>query len=486
MQKRICQTLLVVSLFFLCSNLFGDEGRMQHEPENIQNSEEKPQSDLITPVNENPISIDQALEKKLNEIKKPARGVILLIADGMGVGCIKYARELICGRDGFLEIDKFPVIGRMIDYPANGPVSDSAAAGTELVTGKFGRNKAISISPTGEAYLTLWEMAKHLGLKVGVVTDTRITHATPATFYAHVKDRAMEEEIASQLVRSGFDVFLGGGAHFFNKTFRKDGVDLFSESKKDGYEIALSKQDLARIVTEHNSKVIGLFADQHLSWSYMNVKNEPSLSEMSAAALQILGGKSQRFLLMIEAGKIDFTLHNNDLAELTMQMRVLEDTLKMLRDFVNQNPDVLLVVLSDHGNGGMSITEKFDPEKIRELATSTRYLEFQFKDKIKELPGYLKNHFSGKIALDEEKLKKFSGTNSNRLKAEAIGDLFNSQLGVELFSYETRKQQPVTSGHTGEDILIHSMGIHQNLFGGVMKIVDIPKKLGIALGLKFP
>jgi len=137
------------------------------------------------------------------------RNVIYFIGDGMGLSQA-YAVSMIEGRP--LSFMKTPYGGFVKTHSANSWVTDSAAAGTALASGFKTNNGMINILPDGTVVPTIFEIAKAYGVKTGIVVTCRVTHATPAAFYAHVKSRNEENEIARQLVESEtVDLIMGGG-----------------------------------------------------------------------------------------------------------------------------------------------------------------------------------------------------------------------------------------------------------------------------------
>ena len=167
----------------------------------------------------------------------------------------------------------------------------------------------------GSACATFIEAGKSLGYKVGVVTNARVTHATPASFIAHNGNRNNEDEIAFSIARNvSYDLLFGGGRSHFNN--REDGVDLINSLEEThGFSYISSKSQLASA----NLPVLGLFANSHLDFELDRLNDpgstQPSHSEMVSSALNILSAQhddDQPFMLIVEAGKIDLSSHNND------------------------------------------------------------------------------------------------------------------------------------------------------------------------------
>jgi len=98
---------------------------------------------------------------------------------------------------------------------------------------------------------TILETAQEKGKATGLVTTTRITHATPAAFAAHNADRDAENEIAVDMLNHKVNVLFGGGKrHFLPKDLggrREDGKNLIEEAKKMGYKFIETKEDLQKV-----------------------------------------------------------------------------------------------------------------------------------------------------------------------------------------------------------------------------------------------
>lgn len=444
---------------------------------NVMPAETRP-ADLITPVNPEPIPIDEAIRRRVGIIGKPARKVILFICDGMSSSMITFGRSTIHGRDGMLALDKLPVVGRMIGHPKKGQVNDSAAAASQFSTGRETINGRIAVDDQYKPIETIFEAARKQGFRLGVVSDTRLTHATPAAFSAHQNDRDEEDAIAAQQVRSDFEVLLSGGLEKF-------GAEL-GEAAKHGYQVVNNRRELLTAVASRSAKLLGLFADSYMPYSFERKGDEtPTLSEMAAAAVSLLDRGDKGFLLMVEAGKIDSTMHAHDAAEGVAQMRVMDETLRKMIEFVKTNPDALLVVISDHATGGMQVIETFDPERFNALATSTILLAAELKGKGSEIPARLKAVFPN-IEFSKEDLDRLVAADASKTLEPELGSVVFGKLGLTFHASGLEDQMPETHGHTGEDLFIHAMGAHQNLFSGVLRSWEITRRIGIAIGIKFP
>jgi alkaline phosphatase len=260
---------------------------------------------------------------------KRSPSVIVLIPDGFGASQATLTREFLRAKYGIderfnkLAFDDYHV-GSIMTKSANNLVTDSAAAGTAFACGANTNNGIIGYDEDIEICPTVLEGAKAKGYKTGLVTTTRITHATPAAFSSHVYDRNLESDIATMqlgeyVLGPQVDLLWGGGRSFFTPASangsRTDERDLVAEAKEKGWNVVLNKQDFeaygkdgtakrSRISARENwgSQLpsLGLFADSHLDYEIDRVENEqPSLAEMTVGALDALDADDKPFFLMV-------------------------------------------------------------------------------------------------------------------------------------------------------------------------------------------
>lgn len=335
-----------------------------------------------------------------------ARNVIIFVGDGMGVASLTTGRIYkgqMAGRSGeeeVLSFDHFPNIGLSKTYNTDRQVPDSAGTATALFTGVKTKYGVIgvdySVTQTNEAAASvsnIMEWAQAVGKRTGIVTTTRVTHATPAATYAHSFDRNWECEakipeeyrakttdIARQLVEnapgSKLNVILGGGRGPFGaerpdqlksqfkftgsmeKTcVRADGKDLVKDwlVSKNGTAAAYvwNTAQLMNADVDELDYLMGLFADTHMSYEKIRDKSgegEPSLSDMTEKAIRMLRRKhSKGFVLMVEGGRIDHAHHQN-YAQLAMEEIVeLDRAVERALGLVDLE-DTLIIVTADHSH----------------------------------------------------------------------------------------------------------------------------------------
>ena len=272
-----------------------------------------------------------------------AKNVILFIGDGMGISTIAATRVYSVGVDGNLVMDQMPHAALSRTADADHITPDSASTMTAMMTGASANSGVLGFGAEtefgdfngdgdGPPLSTALEQAKAHGLRVGVVSTARVTHATPAACYAHIDDRDQESAIALQALPtdtsynralgSGLDLMLGGGRQFFlpegvsdeegDMGSRTDGRDLREEFRAAGYHYVWNAAGFAK-VSRADLPLLGLFERSHMEYEAdraNDVGGEPSLAELSVKAIELLDRDAgPGYFLMIEAGRIDHAHH---------------------------------------------------------------------------------------------------------------------------------------------------------------------------------
>lgn len=303
----------------------------------------------------------------------PPRRIILMIGDGMGTGQVAVARDAAPG--GTLTLDGLSVGGLAFTGSADNLVTDSAAAATALATGRATNNGMVGVAPDGTLLPTVLERAEEAGFATGLVTTTRLTHATPAAFAAHVVHRSMEDAIADQMVEAGVEVLLGGGrAHFLPASEpgsqRSDEEDLVARAEDLGYRYAETRAGLA--ASEEADRLLGLFALGHMPFERERDEAvEPSLAEMTERALAILNRDPDGFFLMVEGGRIDHAGHANDLPNTIGETLAFDRAVGLALNFTRATPRTLLVVTADHETGGLAVLPTVPGQPVVVVWTTT-------------------------------------------------------------------------------------------------------------------
>ncbi len=294
-------------------------------------------------------------------------GIIFVVGDGMPAGVIRAMHEVRTGVFGHTGSalhtrmrDRQTSLGLMATASLSSIVTDSAPASVAWSTGVKTANRYLATLPDGRKLTTIFELAKPRGVATGVVTTTRVTHATPAAWLSHQSHRDNEDDIALEYLAFRPDVILGGGLNHFSPKKRKDGRDLLAEFAKAGYDTATDRSGLLGLESAAKP-LIGLFNGSHVAYNVDRVNDpalsaaQPTLPEMTAEALRRLSRNPGGFLLQVEAGRIDHASHSNDAWGAIMDALELDDTLAVIDEFLKVNPKTLVVVTSDHGNSGWGV-----------------------------------------------------------------------------------------------------------------------------------
>ena len=297
------------------------------------------------------------------------QALIFLVGDGMPLGVIKGMHEIrtrLYGDKHTNFYSKMKDIHSTVGYMSTGSLSsivtDSAPASVAWSTGSKTINKVLASLPDGRPLRTIMELLKEQGYACGLVTTTRVTHATPAAWVSHQMDRDKEDDIALEYLKFKPDVLLGGGNRQFDPSRRKDGKDLFKTFSDTGYDVVKERESLLSAEFLSSQKpLLGVFSSSHMSYYVDRInqpelaKKEPALPEMTRVALQKLSRNPKGFILQVEAGRIDHANHCNDAWAAILDTYELDLTVAVIDEFLRMNPKTLVIITSDHGNSGWGI-----------------------------------------------------------------------------------------------------------------------------------
>lgn len=325
----------------------------------------------------------------------------MFLGDGMSVHTVTATRNLMGDSSEQVYFETFPYFGLSKTYCVNRQVADSACTATAYLGGVKGNYGTIGVNanvPRYDCYAgqnpaywvdSIAKWAQDAGKDTGFVTTSRVTHASPAGNYAHTAQRGWENDaeivgagcssvdnvdIARQLVEwdvgRKLKVIMGGGRrNFRNSTVndeegipgrRSDGRNLINEWLEDKKKLnanasyVWSRKGLSLVDLDNTEYLMGLFSSSHcpyhgdLERSRIALAN-PSLSEMTEAALKVLKKNDKGFYLFVEGARIDMAHHD------TRARKSLEDTeefakaVRVAREMFSEE-DTLIVVTSDHSH----------------------------------------------------------------------------------------------------------------------------------------
>lgn len=287
-------------------------------------------------------------EKKKDNPKKP-KNVILLISDGTGLSQISSAYFF---KDEEPNYSQFKNIGFIKTSSSKEDVTDSAAGATAFASGIKTYNGAIGVNSDSIAVPTIVELVQDKNIKTGVVATSSITHATPASFYAHQVSRRFYEAIAHDLYDSDIDFFAGGGLKFFTK--REDSIDLMKKMQEKGFYIdTLSLKGSDKI--KQNAKAGFLLADNAMP--KMQENRGDFLPDATQLGIDFLTNENG-FFFMVEGSQIDWGGHANDGPYIIAELIDFDNVIGKALDFAKKDGNTLVVVTSDHETGGFTLASR--------------------------------------------------------------------------------------------------------------------------------
>lgn len=472
-------------------------------------NEIKPAAKTATVVSETNNQWYQAGEDKIKALQaiptfpKHAKNVIFFVGDGMSLATVNAARIYQGqqngqpGEENLLSFEQFPHTALSKTYNTNLQTPDSAGTMSAMITGVKTKAGAISVDEHVDIgvcgdnkhhVLSLLSRAEMTGMNSGVVTTTRLTHATPAATYAHAESRNWEadsdlpkaadncKDIAAQLIEfphgNGLEVAMGGGRRNFiphtkadpeysllKPGKRTDGRDLTREwlTKYPNSAYVWNKQQLQAVDLTKTDHLLALFEPSHMQYELHRDKDEagePSLTEMTEVALKMLAQKDKPYFLMVEGGRIDHG-HHAGYAKLAITETVeFSNAVEKALSMVDLN-ETLIIVTADHAH-----TMTFS--------------------------GYAQrgNPILGKIVVPDDQ-----GNPSDKLQLDAQGKPMTTlsyangpgyingdqrpdltHVDTTADNYKQAATLPMHSEtHSGEDVVIYATGAGSHLVRGVLE-----------------
>ncbi|MCY2968094.1 MAG: alkaline phosphatase [Planctomycetota bacterium] len=303
------------------------------------------------------------------------------------------------------------------DQPGEHPYPDSAATATAMCSGTKTYNEAINVDSRGVFLPTVAHEAQHLGYSIGVVTSVPISHATPACAYAHNVSRDDYQDISRDLLGlpsrthpreplPGVDVLIGGGCgdqfkpEDLAKHRKQQGEnfepgnlwvadsDLFASAVENGGRYVVAQRTAGTIGREvlqkgvdravaENRRLLGYFGvgaySGHLpfrtadgnydpvrgktekmeKYEPADITENPTLADMTRAALDVVSRNPKGFWLMVESGDVDWANHDNNIDNSIGAVNSGDAAVKIITDWVEANSnwnESLVIVTADHGH----------------------------------------------------------------------------------------------------------------------------------------
>jgi len=308
--------------------------------------------------------------------------IFYFIGDGMGFSQRQLAELFLKEKEKDptrkLVMNSLDVPGVITTHSADSLITDSTAAGTALASGIKTNNGVIGKDQDGNDVTTLIDAAEAKGMATGIITTTRLTHATPAALVAHNMSRDNEAEIALDFLTSDVEFLAGGGIRYFIPSNshsgvkdvrgrnlyskRKDNINLVGKFEEKGYQTFIGMKgatDFTKSDFSKLEKVLALFDNSHLPYEIERrhkFKKVPSLERIVESGIEVLKQDPDGFFMVIEGGRIDHAAHANDPASVIYDTLALDEAVREAHEFYHNHKDeTLILVLADHETGGLGL-----------------------------------------------------------------------------------------------------------------------------------
>ena len=288
-----------------------------------------------------------------------------MVSDGMSTGTLNMADLYLNRKTGkgsnWLQLykDQRITAALMDTASASSIVTDSSAGSSSWGGGFRVKNGVLNVGPNGEKYLPIWQKFKKAGKMAGCVTTVPITHATPAGFCVSNNSRNAQEDIAADYLNLGFDIMMGGGDKYFNGATREDKKDMYAAYKAKGWQVVRSRKEM--MAAGNDRQILGVFGEDALPYSLDRTNDKtltdstPTLAEMAQKAIDRMKGHKNGFVLQIEAGKVDWGAHANDVGALLYDQVAFDEAVKVAIDFAEKDKETLVIITTDHGNANPGV-----------------------------------------------------------------------------------------------------------------------------------
>ncbi|XP_055912162.1 membrane-bound alkaline phosphatase-like [Eupeodes corollae] len=453
------------------------------------------------------ILADKLKNSALN--KNRAKNIIMFLGDGMSVHTVTATRAFMGDSSKQISFEKFPYLGLSKTYCVDKQVADSACSATAYLSGVKGNYGTIGVNAqvkrrdcnkaqdpsTHTESIAKW--AQDAGKSTGLVTTARVTHASPAGVYAHIADRSWESDtdiikdkcsavdnldIARQLVHTpvgrNLKVIMGGGRREFRgkhkndeeglKGRRTDGRDLIEEwitdKKIQDAEASYvwSRKGLNELDLSKTEYLLGLFSSNHCPYHGDLArkgleKSDPSLSEMTEAAIKVLKKNKKGYFLFVEGARIDMAHHENWARKALEDTKEFANAVELARNITSEK-DTLIVVTSDHSH---TMTINGYPFRSQDI------LGVSDKNADDNLPYTVLSYANG------------PGFYNTYSKEEGRRDVSLDDFNDPTYAYLATA--PLDSEtHGGDDVAIFTSGPYAHTFTGNYEQTNIPALMAYA------
>ncbi|VVC29116.1 Alkaline-phosphatase-like, core domain,Alkaline phosphatase-like, alpha/beta/alpha,Alkaline [Cinara cedri] len=442
-----------------------------------------------------------------------AKNLIIFLGDGMSLTTLTAARiyqgqlQNVSGESDHLSFEQFPFTGISKTYCVDSQVADSACTATAYLCGVKTNKATIGVTanvqlfdcpasvPQDRRSTSIMQWAQWAGKATGIVTTTRVTHASPAGAFAHTAHRDWEsdadlksdsdktnvtqcEDIAKQLIDNdpgrNFKVIMGGGRNKFvmrgqNSTGERSDEDLIVKWKNDKQnrfagktaKYLTNKDELLNTDMSKVDFVLGLFHKNHMDYRLKSdIKKQPTLKEMTSKAIQLLQKEPAGFVLFVEGGLID-KAHHSTLAKIALDETVEFSKAVQEAATITNEEDTLIVVTSDHAH---TMSMAGYPKRGRNILGTTNQVAMD------NMTYTTLSYANGpkKSYQNDSSCHRINVTNDN---FDNVDYQYPSLVDLD------------SETHGGDDVMVFARGPWAHLFTGNMEQNEIPLAMAMAAGI---
>ncbi len=423
--------------------------------------------------------------------------VIVLMFDGAGATVPTVARWY---KGAPLNVDSMYLSG-VRTYGADSIITDSAPAATAFACGVKSDDKYVGIMPSAitvpvsvdvsdslkyKPVASVLEGARLAGKSTGMIATSNVQHASPAGYSSHVVSRSDYNEIGEQQVYGNVDVCLSGGSWYLLPTSlggkRTDGANLVDVLKARGYGYVQTKAEMEAFT---GKKLWGMFANDALAYDLDRPRfapTQPSLSEMTSKAIELLKKNSNGFFLFVEGSKVDWADHANDPVASVTDFLAFDEAVGVALNYAKAHEGTMVLVFADHATGGMTLGN---------ASTSDTYSHLQLESLLTHLKAAKLTGEGIELALGADRSE--SSVRTVMEQEYSISDLTPEEVAAIQAAPAGSMNYVVgpiisqrssigwtTNGHTGEDIFFWYYGYKKPL--RLIENTDIAKMCAHRMG----
>ena len=434
--------------------------------------------------------------------------IFYFIGDGLGINHI-YGTELYNAavhpemeRGGKLSFTDFPIRSYVTNHSSSSLVTDSSAAATALASGVKTVNGYMGVDADVKPAKSLTELLSARGLYVGVATNVAVNHATPSAFFGHDQSRSSYGTLFEQLLASEVD--FAAGSTILHKRSGLTPQQFIEKAKQAGMEVHNSPKQAKQVSGKRVLLLSPNLEEQALKYAVDCQADDPTIVDYTDAAIGYLEREAGKrgFLLMVEAGHIDYCAHDNDAVTTFEEINDLSESVQLALDFYAKHPkQTLIIITADHETGGLSVGSHdyvMYPQNLAYQRCSMVALTAKMRamrergDLAWESMRALLSAELGlwdkvKLSDADEKLLKECFEHDFVRTAEQVVSLYNhneklASLAIEVLNRASQIKW-ISLDHTGMQVPLFVKGAGQEYFDDCFDNTDIPKAIAKAMGL---